>query len=697
MNPQTSSRDGASIATRLLFWFLAISLVPCGILTAAISYLSRQSVEISVHERLMVIADSKTTQLERFIQERRGDVASLGQSPSVVATVTRLAQLVKEGKHDTPEYRAEVARFQPAMNDYADAYGYENIYFFGIDGRRLVSQRPGLDTGDSLLEGPLKQTEIADVFIRARTLLQAVLSDYQIYPGQTEPAAFIAGPVLGKETVEGIVVFELGNKQVFRVFDDYSGLGETGETLVAMRSGNEVIFVAPTRFDKSSAFRRRIAFGKEAGLGMQHAVQGQRGYGSVQDYRGEPVMAAWSYLPSFRWGMVVKQDHGEAFALLRHQRWVVIVLLGSTVLTVGIVALMVARGLSRPIREAATVAMRIASGDLTAEVHMTAAGEAGKLLGAVRSMTHDLRTLIGKIQKSSISLMSTATEISATSRQQQETVNDYGASTSEAAAAVKEISATGQELLRTMNEVNEVAAQTAQMASEGQGSLVNMGRSMRQLAESTGSISSKLSVISERAANINLVVTTITKVADQTNLLSINAAIEAEKAGEFGLGFLVVAREIRRLADQTAVATLDIERMVKEMQYSVSAGVMEMDKFTDQVRQGVGEVAHIGEQLAQIISDVQGLTARFDQVTEGMRVQSQGAEQIREAMVRISDGAAQTSVSLREFNRATDHLREAVSELKEEVSRFQIGQPEPAPARERDRDRDRDREPVAAL
>ena len=115
---------------------------------------------------------------------------------------------------------------------------------------------------------------------------------------------------------------------------------------------------------------------------------------------------------------------------------------------------------------------------------------------------------------------------------------------------------------------------------------------MRQLAESTGSIGSKLSVISERAANINLVVTTITKVADQTNLLSINAAIEAEKAGEYGLGFLVVAREIRRLADQTAVATLDIERMVKEMQYSVSAGVMEMDKFSEQVRQVVGEVQH---------------------------------------------------------------------------------------------------------
>jgi methyl-accepting chemotaxis protein WspA len=340
----------------------------------------------------------------------------------------------------------------------------------------------------------------------------------------------------------------------------------------------------------------------------------------------------------------------------------------------------VARSITRPIREAALVADRVAAGDLTVSCNSQAAGEAGLLLQAIRKMILDLRSLIGRIQKSSVALMSTATEIAATSKQQEQTVYDYGASTNEAAAAVNEISATSQELLRTMNEVNQVGRQTAQMASTGQESLAGMDRTMRQLAESTGSISAKLSIISERAANINLVVTTITKVADQTNLLSINAAIEAEKAGEYGLGFLVVAREIRRLADQTAVATLDIERMVKEMQYSVSAGVMEMDKFSEQVRQVVSEVQHIGGQLGKIITGVQGLDERFNQVTEGMRVQSQGAEQIREAMVRLSEGANLTSVSLREFNKATDHLREAVGGLKEEVSRFTVGQVEASPA-----------------
>jgi methyl-accepting chemotaxis protein WspA len=109
---------------------------------------------------------------------------------------------------------------------------------------------------------------------------------------------------------------------------------------------------------------------------------------------------------------------------------------------------------------------------------------------------------------------------------------------------------------------------------------------MQQLVGSVGSTSPKLAVIREKADNITQVVTTMTKVADQTDLLSINAASEAEKAGEYGRGFRVVAREIRRLADQTAVATLDIEGMVRLAQGAVPAGVMQMDKFGEEVRCG---------------------------------------------------------------------------------------------------------------
>ena len=166
--------------------------------------------------------------------------------------------------------------------------------------------------------------------------------------------------------------------------------------------------------------------------------------------------------------------------------------------------------------------------------------------------------------------------------------------------------------------------------------------------------------------------TTITKVADQTNLLSLNAAIEAEKAGEYGRGFAVVATEIRRLADQTAVATYDIEQMVKEIQSAVSAGVMGMDKFSEEVRRGMQDVQQIGGQLTEIIQQVQALAPRCEAVNEGMQAQATGAEQITQALAQLSEAAQQTVESLRQSGQAIDGLNQAAIGMRSGVSRFKL-------------------------
>jgi methyl-accepting chemotaxis protein WspA len=210
------------------------------------------------------------------------------------------------------------------------------------------------------------------------------------------------------------------------------------------------------------------------------------------------------------------------------------------------------------------------------------------------------------------------------------------------------------------------------LADTGRTGLTGMEKTMNHLTEATSSIASKLAVINDKAGNINSVITTITKVADQTNLLSLNAAIEAEKAGQYGLGFAVVAREIRRLADQTAVATLDIERSVKEMQSSVSAGVMEADKFAGEVNRGVQAVKEINHQLGSIIEHITELAPRFESVNDGMQAQSQGAQQISQAMIQLNDGALKTSDSLRQFKDATEQLREAARRLQTEVTQFKV-------------------------
>jgi methyl-accepting chemotaxis protein WspA len=283
---------------------------------------------------------------------------------------------------------------------------------------------------------------------------------------------------------------------------------------------------------------------------------------------------------------------------------------------------------------------------------------------------HAINGLIGDIQKTGIQVNTSATEIAATAREHQATANEIAATTSEIGATSREISATSKELSRTMTDVTSVAEKTAILATSGQGALVRMEETIHQISEAAGSISAKLSVLNEKAANIGSVVTTINKVADQTNLLSLNAAIEAEKAGEYGRGFAVVATEIRRLADQTAISTHDIEQMVKQMQSAVSAGVMGMEKFSDEVRRAVVVVGQVSGELSQIIEEVQTLTPSFENVNEGMQAQSVAAEQISDALAQLSDAAQQTVDSLGQSNIAIEQLNAITRNLQRGVARF---------------------------
>ena len=330
------------------------------------------------------------------------------------------------------------------------------------------------------------------------------------------------------------------------------------------------------------------------------------------------------------------------------------------------------QSITRPLGRLLTAADAISTGDFTQRMDLKRRDEFGTLAQGFNRMTEQLTVLFGQVQQSGIQVNTSATEIAATSKEQQATASEIAATTTEIGATSKEISATSRELVRTMSEVSHVAEETATLAGGGQEGLLRMAETMQKVMEAVGSINAKLAVLSDKASNINQVVTTITKVADQTNLLSLNAAIEAEKAGDYGRGFGVVATEIRRLADQTAVATYDIEQMVKEMQSAVSAGVMGMGKFSEEVRRGMQEVQQVGSQLLQIVGQVQALAPRFEAVSEGVQAQATGAEQISQALTQLSEAAQQTVDSLRQSGQAIDGLHEAAGGLRSGVSRFKL-------------------------
>jgi methyl-accepting chemotaxis protein WspA len=286
-------------------------------------------------------------------------------------------------------------------------------------------------------------------------------------------------------------------------------------------------------------------------------------------------------------------------------------------------------------------------------------------------MDHLLAT-IRRVKISGLAVSSSMPQITQSSKDLSRRISDFSSFTTEVGATAKEISVTSQELVKLMTDVSQTATNTALLATSGQNELVRLEATMRQMEEASRQISKRLAVISEKAANITTVVTTINKFADQTNLLSLNASIEAEKAGEYGLGFAVVAREIRRLADQVALATYDIEQMVKEMKSAVSSGVMEMDKFSDEVRNDVRDVRNIGSQLAQIIAHVQTLIPCFDSVHSAVQAQAEGAQQISDSMSQLNEAVEQASSSLRSASGTLGTVVEAAGELQREISEFVV-------------------------
>jgi methyl-accepting chemotaxis protein len=408
-------------------------------------------------------------------------------------------------------------------------------------------------------------------------------------------------------------------------------------------------------------------------LGDFHAaVTNERVIVADDPVTGVESLFAAAKVPSGGWTVVMQMPRSDLVGRVQGP-----LLTSAAIAAAGMAAVLglmawMSRSVTRRIATAVAASRRVAQGDLSGAIDMQGGDETGQLLRDVGAMTANLKAIVSQVKQSSIDLNATARQLSAAGAQQETAIASLGASTSEAAVASRQIAVTGRELLDTMGSVADVAADTARVADAGRENLAEVGTTMTHLEGSTTSIAGRLATIRQRAEDINMVITTITKVADQTNLLSINAAIEAEKAGEYGQGFIVVAREIRRLADQTAVATLDIERLVEQMQTAVNAGVEEMAVFAEEVKTGVERVSGISGQFADVIDKVHGLSGRFETVKQGMQAQAAGAQQINDALVTLADGSRTAAGALREFKDASQHMVRAVEGMTDTVSRFRL-------------------------
>jgi methyl-accepting chemotaxis protein WspA len=313
-----------------------------------------------------------------------------------------------------------------------------------------------------------------------------------------------------------------------------------------------------------------------------------------------------------------------------------------------------------------------ASGDLTQSPGPLEGEDMIRLGASVSAMVDGLRKLVGDLQSSMVQIRGCTTDLTASVRDNESTLAEQASSSTEVAATSTEMAQNANELAVTMRRVSETNEAALERAEQGRESLLRLDRTIGQILSASGDISAALGALATKSADITSVVTAITRVADQTNLLSLNAAIEAEKAGEYGQGFSVIAGEIRRLSDQTTEAAGHIEQIVREMHTAISTSVLSMDRFNDQVRRNVDDVGALGDVLSGVIESVEGLAPRIESASDSMRAQADGAAQINEAIRQIHDSITHAHRSMSTTSDATAALMSVAQRLQQGVGRFHL-------------------------
>jgi signal transduction histidine kinase/CheY-like chemotaxis protein/HPt (histidine-containing phosphotransfer) domain-containing protein len=387
-----------SIAERLIRWFLIIGVVPVTIAGYIAYTIGNRGIREEVTRRLRAVAEAKADKIETYARERTRSVAALSRLREVVATLEELNDLPPGTTPESEHYQSIDRRVRTFLTDYMRQSGYGNLYLIDERGNAAFSIVRRGDLLTNLYRGPYSTTELARVFDLAKTMLETEISNFEYYAPSGEVAAFVAAPVLSDGIIIGAVVCQLRNDEIYAIVNDYRNLGRTGETMIGQQVKDRIVFATPLRHDPNAAFRRSVRIGGLGSYGLQQALS-SRGYGTFTDYRGTDVVAVWDYLPSLRWGMVVKMDAEEAFARVARLRWTALMICAIVMIVAFVGARIVSRSIYGPIAQLTAGVRRINEGDLSYQVPVRGHDEISELSASFNKMTADLKEIYDTLEE----------------------------------------------------------------------------------------------------------------------------------------------------------------------------------------------------------------------------------------------------------------------------------------------------------
>jgi methyl-accepting chemotaxis protein len=340
-----------------------------------------------------------------------------------------------------------------------------------------------------------------------------------------------------------------------------------------------------------------------------------------------------------------------------------------------IVAIFLSRNITRSTRSVLQQAEAIAAGDLTRDdLELRSHDELGDLTTAINRMSGNLKRMIHAITENSIQVASASEELSSSATLQAEGAENQKDQAAQVATAMQEMSSTVQQVSENCTRADEASRLAAQTARDGGVVVEKSLNQMRFIAESVSGTAKKVQELSRSSDQIGRIAAVIDGIADQTNLLALNAAIEAARAGEQGRGFAVVADEVRKLAERTTAATKEIADMIKTIQDGTRAAVKAMESGSRQAEEGVTSTGHAGESLRQIIRMSEEVGSMITHISTSAMEQSAATVQINHSMDKIAELVKESAVATQQSAKACQDLSELALAQQNMVKMFKLAE-----------------------